>query len=462
MPGRIFDIVRIDRAMRFELRAAVLIPARIVESDARAARAGEHIRERASPGGRTLPLTPQCGHSGIGCRPVQDFPRLRIRTLRPGRQCDQTERQESDANRHGVLAAKVAQVFLPVVVDARAPEQRHSCETMDQRLGIMPGDNHKPRIGLLLGDPAGIGPEVAARLLSLPRTLAEAEILVIGDRRVHRRGFEIAGVPEVAVPFLDYSAGDPDYPMGMVSAAAGEYVLGSLRLAIETLQRGVVDAVVYAPLNKQAMKLAGLAYEDELHYFASLLGYSDAVSEINVCGRLWTTRVTSHVPLAVVAGLITMEKICSAAILLHRALVSSGVAAPRIAIAALNPHAGEGGLLGTEERTTIGPAVERLRADGVSVSGPLSADTVFVTAGRGDFDGVVTMYHDQGQIALKLLGFHRGVTVSGGLPVVITTPAHGTAFDIAGRGIADAGAMTEAFSIACKMAACCQDPGRLR
>jgi 4-hydroxythreonine-4-phosphate dehydrogenase len=228
--------------------------------------------------------------------------------------------------------------------------------------------------------------------------------------------------------------------------------LGSLRVAVEKLGSGHLDAIVYAPLNKQAMKLAGMPHEDELHYFASLLRYSGMVSEINVCGNLWTSRVTSHVPLSAVAELITIDKICSVAHLLNRALAASGVSAPRIAVAALNPHAGEGGLLGTEETTTITPAVNRLRAEGVDATGPWPADTLFIAARRGDYDGVVTMYHDQGQIALKLLGFNRGVTVAGGLPVAIATPAHGTAFDITGKGIADVGAMREAFTIGCRMA----------
>ena len=320
---------------------------------------------------------------------------------------------------------------------------------------------YKPRVGLLLGDPTGIGPEVTAKLLSLPETSERAEILVIGDRRIYRNGFAIAGSPEVAAPFLDYSSSEADYPLGKVNPAAGEYTLGSLRLAIEKLAQGAIDAMVYAPLNKQAMKLAGLPHEDELHYFAALLGYQGAISEINVCGALWTSRVTSHVPLRDVSDLITIDKICASTQLLHQALIAGGIHTPRLAIAALNPHAGEGGLLGTEELTTIAPAIERVRSKGIHAAGPLPADTLFIAARRGDYDGVVTMYHDQGQIALKLLGFDRGVTVSGGLPSAITTPAHGTAFDIAGKGVADVRAMREAFTIACSMAQSAHE-GRLR
>jgi 4-hydroxythreonine-4-phosphate dehydrogenase len=240
--------------------------------------------------------------------------------------------------------------------------------------------------------------------------------------------------------------------MGKPTAGSGEYVLSTLRMGMECLGHRMIDAMVYAPLNKQAMKMAGMKAEDELHYFAGILGHTGTISEINVCGELWTSRVTSHVPLRFVADLITGERIEAVARLLHRAIAAAGTEQPRIAVAGVNPHAGEGGHLGTEEIDLIAPSVERLRADGMQVTGPLPADTLFIAARRGDFDGVVTMYHDQGQIALKLMGFERGVTVAGGLPVVIATPAHGTAFDIAGKGIADPGAMKSAFLLACRMA----------
>lgn len=313
-------------------------------------------------------------------------------------------------------------------------------------------EDRRPRIGLLLGDPSGIGPEVTAKLLALPDTREQAQVLVIGNRDVYSRGLQIAAIPDPRPEFLEYAPDAPEFSLAAVSRAAGEYTLGSLRFAMEAVRRGDIGALVYAPLNKQAMKLAGMAEEDELHYFAALLGHSGPVSEINVCGGLWTSRVTSHVPLNAVAGLVSVERIQQATHLLHDALAAGGVESPKIAIAALNPHAGEGGLLGTEEITIIGPAVERLRASGLDVRGPLPADTLFIAARRGDYNGVVTMYHDQGQIALKLLGFDRGVTVAGGLPVAITTPAHGTAFDIAGKGVADPSPLREAFAIACAMA----------
>jgi 4-hydroxythreonine-4-phosphate dehydrogenase len=245
--------------------------------------------------------------------------------------------------------------------------------------------------------------------------------------------------------------------MAQVSKEAGAFTLGTLRLGATAIQQGQIDALVFAPLNKQAMKLAGLRQEDEMHYFADLLGNTGMCSEINVLSAsgdaaLWTTRVTSHVPLRAVADLITEDAVCNAIGLIDRVMRADRGAAPRIAVAGLNPHAGEGGLLGTEEIRVIGPAVERARRDGITASGPYPADTLFIAARRGDFDAVVTMYHDQGQIATKLMGFERGVTLQGGLPAPITTPAHGTAFDIAGKGVANVGPIGEAFGLALRMA----------
>lgn len=284
----------------------------------------------------------------------------------------------------------------------------------------------KSRIGLFLGDPTGIGPEVATKLLALRETRERAEILVLGDERAR-------------------------YPIGKASAASGRYVLETLAQAAEIARRGELDALVYAPLNKQALKLAGMKDEDDLRLLARLLGYTGYCSEINICGDLWTTRVTSHVPLKEVAGLITADGVYQATRSIDRALKANGIPAPRIAVAALNPHAGEGGLLGIEEIRDIAPGIERAQADGITATGPFPADTVFIAARRGDFHAVVTMYHDQGQIATKLLGFDRGVTLLGGLPLPITTPAHGTAFDIAGKGVASVGPIQEAFAIATRL-----------
>ncbi len=169
--------------------------------------------------------------------------------------------------------------------------------------------------------------------------------------------------------------------------------------------------------------------------------------------NLWTSRVTSHVPLSEVAALVTRDRVRGTVELLNNSLRRYGIAAPRIAVAALNPHGGDGGLFGCEESREIGPAITEAMAEGISAFGPFPADTIFNRVKPEHYDGIVSMYHDQGQIATKLLGFDRGVTVCGGLPVPIATPAHGTAFDIAGKGVARAGATREAFRLVTRIAA---------
>lgn len=307
----------------------------------------------------------------------------------------------------------------------------------------------KPRIGLLAGDPTGIGPEIAEKLLSLPETLQEADVTLIGDRR------SFGGGVADALPLIELLLDMQPVP-GKLSREAGAYTLASLRVAVQAIQRGAIDAIVFAPLNKQAMKLAGLQQEDEMHFFAHLLQFEGLCSEINIAVtdavNLWTTRVTSHVPLRAVADLITEQSVFNAIALLDGTMRAARGTQAKLAVAGLNPHAGEGGLLGTEEIDIIAPAVQRAKAEGIQVSGPWPADTLFIAARRGDYDGVVTMYHDQGQIATKLLGFERGVTLQGGLPVPIATPAHGTAFDIAGKGTANVGPMAAAFDVAVRMA----------
>jgi 4-hydroxythreonine-4-phosphate dehydrogenase len=234
-------------------------------------------------------------------------------------------------------------------------------------------------------------------------------------------------------------------------AAGAASVLNVLDRCMDAAQAGDVDAICFAPLNKHAMKLGGLQHEDELHHFAQYLGVTGYFCEFNTLDGLWTSRISSHVPLADVPKYIDKDRVMSAARLMVRSLQASGVAAPRVAVAGLNPHNGEGGTCGREEVDVIIPAVRALNAEGFPVVGPFSADTIFLKARDGEFDAIVTMYHDQGQIALKLMGFSRGVTVQGGLPVPITTPAHGTAYDISGQGKADVNATANAFAIAARM-----------
>lgn len=324
--------------------------------------------------------------------------------------------------------------------------------------------NPPPRIAMALGDPAGIGPELVAKLLAEPANRAKAAVLLIADREEVEEGMRIAGarfdyaLAEDPTPgrvtLRDFrgSAGRP-FVRRQVAAANGRYALDSLAECLRLAQAGRVDAVCFAPLNKAALHAAGMGHSDELHWFAERLGHRGPVSEFNVLDGLWTSRVTSHVALRDVPDLITEERILEATRLIHVALLRAGIARPRIAVCGLNPHNGDNGAFGREEIDLIAPAVEAARREGLPAEGPYPADTIFLRAQAKEVDAIVTMYHDQGQIAMKLMGFWRGVTVQGGLPVPITTPAHGTAFDIQGQGRANPGATQAAFDIACAMGA---------
>jgi len=203
---------------------------------------------------------------------------------------------------------------------------------------------------------------------------------------------------------------------------------------------GKADAVCFTPFNKQAMRLAEPTYDDEILFTSNVLGFKGLATEFNVLDNLWNARVTSHIPLAEVSANLSIERIVAGLEITTQALRAAGFQPPRIGVAALNPHAGDGGNFGREEIDIIEPAVKKAKAKGLPADGPYPADTVFVRAKAGQFDAVLTMFHDQGQIAMKLLGFDRGVTLLGGYPFPICTPAHGTAYDIAGKGVANVGA----------------------
>jgi 4-hydroxythreonine-4-phosphate dehydrogenase len=314
-------------------------------------------------------------------------------------------------------------------------------------------DDRKPRLAVVMGDPAGVGPEMAVKLLARPENSDAADLLLVGPRSTLASAQRIAGVridgrvthrvrPEPA-------AGEP--ALGQCSEAAGAIALDALRHATELARGGEVDGVVYAPLNKHALRLAGMTEEDELRFMQDLFGIRSFTCEFNITGKLWTARVTSHVPLREVADLITPQSVREAVHLIEGTLRRAGIARPRVAVSGLNPHAGDGGSIGREEIEVIAPAVESLRAEGLEASGPWSPDIVFLAARRGDFDAVVSMYHDQGQIAMKLLGFETGVTVAGGLPVPVMTSASGSAFDIAGKGVARVDGLQSAFDLCVKM-----------
>ena len=318
-----------------------------------------------------------------------------------------------------------------------------------------------------MGDPAGISPELTAAVVALPEIRDAADIVVIGDARVFRAGAADARVePDVdwretfddlsmrARPlFVDLHHLDPaTITAGEATRAGGTFALANFRAALELAAARRVDAVCFTPFNKAAMRSAHPGYDDEIGYSAEVLGADGPASEFNILDELWNARVTSHIPLSAVAASLTREAIVDAIRLTDRSLRDADVASPRLAVAGLNPHAGDGGNFGREEIDIIGPAIADARSEGIDAEGPFPADTVFVRARKGAFDAVVTMYHDQGQIAMKLMGFDRGVTLLGGFPFPICTPAHGTAYDIARKGVANVGATRAAVLLAARMA----------
>jgi 4-phospho-D-threonate 3-dehydrogenase / 4-phospho-D-erythronate 3-dehydrogenase len=326
-----------------------------------------------------------------------------------------------------------------------------------------------PVVGLMPGDMTGIGPEITARLLASGTLRGVARVAVIGDARVFALGCADAGVqpawrsyPSVAaidwsrdeIPVLDLGNIDPaTLPRRENSAESGRLTGETLHHMTELAQQGQIDAVSFAPLSKAALHAGGWKYPDEHQMFAAWNRHQGFFGEMNVIEQFSTFRVTSHVALRQALDLITPERIAAAVRLADATLRERGLPQPRIGVAALNPHCGEGGLFGDEEIRLIAPAVRRLREEGIACTGPVSSDAIFLKALKGEYDGVVMMYHDQGQIATKLLGFHRGVTVTAGLRTIYTTPAHGTAFDIVGQGKAQTGALEQAVRIAARMAA---------
>jgi 4-hydroxythreonine-4-phosphate dehydrogenase len=320
-----------------------------------------------------------------------------------------------------------------------------------------------------MGDCTGIGPEIVARVLHDKNVNDVARLLVVGDARVLEMGVRDAGVrlewrkeasvaaidwSAEAVPIIDLGNIDPaKIERGKVSAESGRLTGETLAHAIEMSRRGEVDAVTFAPLNKRALFDGGWRFPDEHKMFANLLGHQGYFSEMNVLDGQWMLRVTSHVALREALDQITPQRIRDAITLAQTMMRRAGIEHPRIAVSALNPHGGDHGLFGREEIEIIRPVVEEMAARGIDCRGPLPADTIFLKAFAGEYDSVVSMYHDQGQIATKLRGFHRGVTVTGGLQTVFTTPAHGTAFDIVGRGVAKTGALENALRLAARLAA---------
>ncbi len=325
-----------------------------------------------------------------------------------------------------------------------------------------------PIIALTPGDCTGIGPELVARILHERRMGEAVRLVAFGDARVFELGMRQAGVSfrfqpvsapadadwsSTDVPLIDLGNIDPSlFPPGVVSAESGKLTGDTLARAIEFARRGHLDGITFAPLNKRAMFDGGWKFPDEHKMFAHLLDHHGNFSEMNVLENQWMSRVTSHVSLRRALDQINEGSIGAAITLADATMRQAGIVRPRLAVAALNPHAGENGLFGDEEIEIIRPTVKRMAATGIDCSGPFPADTVYVRTFAGEFDGVVAMYHDQGQIATKVRGFNKGVTITAGLDTVFTTPAHGTAFDIVGQGRADTGATMSAIGLATRIA----------
>jgi 4-hydroxy-L-threonine phosphate dehydrogenase PdxA len=323
--------------------------------------------------------------------------------------------------------------------------------------------SNKKKIAILLGDPSGIGPELTSKLLN-EKITDEANIVVIGEKKILEDGEKISGkktnlkfvenfdqieFDDKTKFFLDISKGtNRTYKYGEVSAESGASVLEAMDKAMELVNSKKIDAINFAPMNKTSLMMGGCPYNDEHDYFQNKLNMKEFCCEFNVVDNFWTARVTSHIPIKEVPANITRENILKPIKLLDKTLKMSGIEKPRIAVQALNPHAE----FGTEEKDEIIPAIEEAKKMGINADGPLPCDTSFITAFKNkNHDCIVGMYHDALQCGLKAFGFDRGVTVSGGLTVPITTPAHGTAFDIVTKNQANLEPMLNSFKLALKM-----------
>ncbi|MGA9399931.1 4-hydroxythreonine-4-phosphate dehydrogenase PdxA [Haladaptatus sp.] len=324
----------------------------------------------------------------------------------------------------------------------------------------------KSVLAVTMGDPAGVGAEVIVGAYHTGHE--DADLLVVGDAAVVRKAVEVTGadvdvrsVSDVTdarfeVGTLDVLNLNPieSHEWGILRKENGVASLAYVERAIDLAVDGDVDGIVTAPINKQATRMAGSEHAGHTGLLASRTGVDD-YSMMLIESDLRVTHVSTHVPLREACDLVTTENVLDTIRVTREGLLDLGLSEPRIAVAGLNPHASDGGLLGDEERTEIEPAVERAREEGIDVEGPESPDTIYVQAARGRYDCVVSMYHDEGHIPIKMLGFSEGGEVSGvnmtiGLPIVRTSVDHGTAFDIAGEGIASPRSMEDAIEAATK------------
>ena len=334
----------------------------------------------------------------------------------------------------------------------------------------------KPILGILLGDPAGVGPEIVAKLCVNRFYDEYCRPILIGDKRVLDRAFDVIGASAAveviekaedadwgkSIPMIDRKNADPaDIPFATATVEGGKSCVDAMNVALDLYKDGKIAGFCFGPFNKAMLKEDpamlkedGTHYESEHHYIAHMLGHTAPFGEINAVGKVWTTRTTSHIPIKEVSDHLTLETIGRAITLMYATLQNAGIAEPKIAVAALNPHAGENGTCGREEIDVITPAIEEAnkKYNTDKITGPYPSDTLFVKAFRGDFDGVVTMFHDQGQIALKVIGFDEGITIAGGFEIPIVTGGHGTAYDIAGKNIVKTSAFENAVKMCAQMA----------
>lgn len=334
----------------------------------------------------------------------------------------------------------------------------------------------RPFLGLTIGDPAGIGPEIVAKAATQEEVRSACRLLVIGEARIMRRATKLCHldltVRSIASPAE--ASGDPaclevldlknidaaSCPPGVLSAQCGQAAVEYLYKAIDLAMAHELDGIVTAPLNKKAMAQAGFPYAGHTELFAERTGATDYAMML-VVGRMRVLHVSAHTSLRTACDQVKQARVLTVIRLAHQVLCNLGSRKRRIAVAGLNPHAGESGLFGREEIEEIAPAVEAAKAEGIKVSGPSPPDTLFYRLKLGEFDAVVAMYHDQGHIPLKLIGFDRGVNVTVGLPIIRTSVDHGTAFDIAGTGTANPRSLVEAVLLAAKLAHSRRKVGRL-
>lgn len=318
------------------------------------------------------------------------------------------------------------------------------------------------KLAFMIGDPAGVGPEITVRCISEYKERGDVSLLLVGDRSSFDRAMKLCNVKldvqditedqisssTADLTFLDIPVeGGEAVPFGVVSQKAGACVYNSLKMIMSLIDKKLVQGFVFAPFNKEGMKMGGCPYSSELELFKDHFNRPDITGEINFLDPMWTVRVTSHIAVKDIASFMQKDRIKDSIVFLDTEMKRFGIDSRRIAVAALNPHAGEKGMFGTEEEDAIEPAIKEAQKLGVDASGPFPADTIFLKVRNGEYDAIVSMYHDQGQVATKLLGFDKGVTIHGGMPVIIATCGHGTAFDIAGTGKAKPTALIEALKV---------------